>query len=228
MDNIKVEQSINNQYPHNYIFTYTEICKVCINIKYLFELNLLVLSNRTNWFIYYNNSNINKKDIDNLFHINKKGIFTCNLFNESMNEDKIYIKDYDCADYDGIDAREYKKKFISCYINNNELENIMNKLNMYFNNNKFTIILENEIKEKSTNKNENNNLDKYILSYDIDNLPRDTISYKYLSLQKNLNLLNPKIKTELTENYTFLVLIENELETKTDLIELFTNAIRDI
>ena len=93
MDNIKVEQDINNQYPYNYIFTYSEICKVCINIKYLFELNLLVLLNRTNWFIYYNNSNINKKDIDNLFHINKKGIFTCNLFNESMNDHKIVLLD---------------------------------------------------------------------------------------------------------------------------------------
>jgi hypothetical protein len=226
MDNIHQELSISNQYPHNYIFTYSEICKVCINIQYLFELNLLLLSNRITWFIYYNNSNINKKDSNNLGNINKKGIFTCNLFNESVNEHKIYIKNYDSSNYDGIDAREYKKKFISCYINNNELQNILNKLNMYFNNNKFTIILENEIKEKSTNV--NNDLDKYILSYDIDNLPRDTISYKYLSLQTKLNMLNTTIKNELIENYTFVVLIENELETKTDIIELFTNAICDM
>ena len=71
-------------------------------------------------------------------------------------------------------------------------------------------------------------MDKYILSYDLNNVPRETLVHNYLSLQTNLDMLNPNIKVELTEKYTFLVLIENELETKTDIIELFANAIFDM
>ena len=47
----------------------------------------------------------------------------------------------------------------------------------------------------------------------------------YDLINLNLSMLNPTIKTELDENYTFVVLIENQLETTTDIVELFTNAI---
>ena len=217
---------IHTQYKGKYLFSYLDTTKYCTNLRHLIISNLLYLLDKSGWFIYYNNSNLSEQNIEDLFTINKLGMLTCCLFNEPMNKYKIYGRE--CANLDDdIDIREQKKKFISFYIANNELENILNKLKMYFNNNRFSIILENEIKENKT-KDNNIILDKYILSYDIDNLHRDTLSYKYVTLQNNLDMLNPNIKKELIDNYTFVIIIENELETNTDIITLFRNAIFDL
>jgi hypothetical protein len=218
---------IHTKYKAQYLFSYVDIIKYSIDVTNLILCNLLYLLDKSGWFIYYNNSNLTEQNMEDLFTINKSGILTCCLFNEPVNKYKMYGRE--CANLDDdIDTREQKKKFMSCYINNNELENILTKLNMYFNNNKFIIILENEIKQKNNVETQSTDLDKYTLSYDLNNGPRDNIVCNYLSLQKKLDMFNPIIKTELIENYTFVVLIENELETKTDIIELFTNAIFDM
>jgi len=47
----------------------------------------------------------------------------------------------------------------------------------------------------------------------------------YNLINYNLNSRNPNIKKELDANYTFVVLIENELETKTNIIELLMNSL---
>ena len=222
---------------------YNDIYKYCIDIKTLLEINILTILNKTMWHLYNYNLFLTEKDIFNLYKINYAGIFTCDLFNEPGNEldlnDNYYNhaifehnndndndNDDDEDDYD-VDysyGKKYKK-FMSFYINNKDLEYILSKLNTHFDGNKFTIILEDEIKTIDISKLLKYKLDKYILNYNRNFKPMYVLPNMYDFINLNLSMLNPTIKKELDENYTFVVLIENQLETTTDIVELFTNAI---
>ena len=244
MDNIdnhiyQMIEHLNKTYI-DFNIIYNDIYKYCIDIKTLLEINILTILNKTMWHLYNYDLFLTEKDIFNLYKINYAGIFTCDLFNEPSNglhlNDNYYNHailnhnndnyDDESDDYDDGDDYEYGKKykkFMSFYINNKDLEYILNKLNIHFDGNNFSILLEDEIKNSSELL--NYKIDKYILNYNKKFKPSYLLPNMYDLINLNLSMLNPTIKMELDANYTFVVLIENQLETTTDIIELFTNAI---
>jgi len=213
----------------NYSISELDIYKYCIDIKTLFEINILIILNKTIWHLYNYNLSLSEKDSYNLYKLNYEGIFTCDLFNKPSILDLNLLDQYIKYGYDEIDdgdiSYNLNKKFISFYINNNSLEYILDKLNNNFDNDKFSIIVEDEIKNINKEKLINNKIDKYILNYNLNNSIRYILPNMYDLINFNLNSLNPNIKKELDANYTFVVLIENELETNTDIIELLMNSL---
>ena len=230
MDN-NIYQSIEDidKMYNNYSISVLDIYKYCIDIKTLFEINILTILNKTIWHLYNYNLSLSEKDSYNLYKLNYEGIFTCDLFNKSSILDLNLLDQYIKYGYDEIDdgdiSYNLNKKFISFYINNNSLEYILDKLNNNFDNDKFSIIVEDEIKYINKEELINNKIDKYILNYNLDKSIRYILPNMYDLINYNLNSLNPNIKKELNANYTFVVLIENELETKTDIIELLMNSL---
>ena len=250
MDNNDINQMLQHL-DATYIdfnIVYNEIYKYCIDIKTLVEINILTILNKTMWHLYNYNLFLTEKDIFNLYKINCAGIFTCDLFNEPSkvlylnnddnnddnhanfndnDDDNNNDDDYDDDDdYDIVYSYGKKnKKFMSFYINNKDLEYILNKLNTKFDVNNFSILLEDEIKNINSSEILKYKIDRYILNYNRKFKPMYLVSNMYDLINLNLSMLNPLIKTELDENYTFVVLIENQLETTTDIVELFTNAI---
>lgn len=230
MDN-NIYQSIEDidKMYNNYSISVLDIYKYCIDIKTLFEINILTILNKTIWHLYNYNLSLSEKDSYNLYKLNYEGIFTCDLFNKPSILDLNLLDQYIKYGYDEIDdgdiSYNLNKKFISFYINNNSLEYILDKLNNNFDNDKFSIIVEDEIKNINKEKLINNKIDKYILNYNLNNSIRYILPNMYDLINFNLNSLNPNIKKELNANYTFVVLIENELETKTDIIELLMNSL---
>ena len=85
--------------------------------------------------------------------------------------------------------------------------------------------MEDEIENINKEELINNKIDKYILNYNLDKSSRYILPNMYDLIKYNLNSLNPNIKKELDANYTFVVLIENELETNTDIIELLMQSL---
>jgi hypothetical protein len=230
MDN-NIYQSIEDidKMYNNYSISVLDIYKYCIDIKTLFEINILTILNKTIWHLYNYNLSLSEKDSYNLYKLNYEGIFTCDLFNKPSILDLNLLDQYIKYGYDEIDdgdiSYNLNKKFISFYINNNSLEYILDKLNNNFDNDKFSIIVEDEIKNINKEKLINNKIDKYILNYNLNNSIRYILPNMYDLINFNLNSLNPNIKKELDANYTFVVLIENELETNTDIIELLMNSL---
>ena len=230
MDN-NIYQSIEDidKMYNNYSISVLDIYEYCIDIKTLFEINILIILNKTIWHLYNYNLSLSEKDSYNLYKLNYEGIFTCDLFNKPSILDLNLLDQYIKYGYDEIDdgdiSYNLNKKFISFYINNNSLEYILDKLNNNFDNDKFSIILEDEIKNINKEKLINNKIDKYILNYNLNNSIRYILPNMYDLINFNLNSLNPNIKKELDANYTFVVLIENELETNTDIIELLMNSL---
>jgi len=228
-DNIhQMIQHLDNIY-NNYSILQSDIYKYCIDIKTLLEINILTILNKTIWHLYNYNLSLSEKDSYNLYKLNYEGIFTCDLFNKPSILDLNLLDQYIKYGYDEIDdgdiSYNLNKKFISFYINNNSLAYILNKLNNNFDSNKFSIIVEDEIKNINKEELINNKIDKYILNYNLNKSIRYILPNMYDLINFNLNLLNPNIKTELNSNYTFVVLIENELETNTDIIELFIQSL---
>ena len=213
----------------NYSISELDIYKYCIDIKTLVEINMLSILNKTVCHLYNYNVYLSETDTYNLYKLNYEGIFTCDLFNKPSILDLNLLDQYIKYGYDEIDdgdiSYNLNKKFISFYINNNSLEYILDKLNNNFDNDKFSIILEDEIKNINKEKLINNKIDKYILNYNLNNSIRYILPNMYDLINFNLNSLNPNIKKELDANYTFVVLIENELETNTDIIELLMNSL---
>ena len=230
MDN-NIYQSIEDidKMYNNYSISVLDIYEYCIDIKTLFEINILIILNKTIWHLYNYNLYLNKKETYNLYKLNYEGIFTCDLFNKPSILDLNLLDKYIEYGYDEIDdgniSYNLNKKFISFYINNNSLEYILDKLNNNFDNDKFSIILEDEIENINKEELINNKIDKYILNYNLDKSSRYILPNMYDLIKYNLNSLNPNIKKELDANYTFVVLIENELETKTNIIELLMNSL---
>jgi len=230
MDN-NIYQSIEDidKMYNNYSISVLDIYEYCIDIKTLFEINILIILNKTIWHLYNYNLYLNKKETYNLYKLNYEGIFTCDLFNKPSILDLNLLDKYIEYGYDEIDdgniSYNLNKKFISFYINNNSLEYILDKLNNNFDNDKFSIILEDEIENINKEELINNKIDKYILNYNLDKSSRYILPNMYDLIKYNLNSLNPNIKKELDANYTFVVLIENELETNTDIIELLMQSL---
>lgn len=221
-------EDIDKMY-NNYSISVLDIYEYCIDIKTLFEINILTILNKTIWHLYNYNLYLNKKETYNLYKLNYEGIFTCDLFNKPSILDLNLLDKYIEYGYDEIDDENISyylyKKFISFYINNNSLEYILDKLNNNFDNDKFSIILEDEIENINKEELINNKIDKYILNYNLDKSSRYILPNMYDLIKYNLNSLNPNIKKELDANYTFVVLIENELETNTDIIELLMQSL---
>lgn len=221
-------EDIDKMY-NNYSISVLDIYEYCIDIKTLFEINILTILNKTIWHLYNYNLYLNKKETYNLYKLNYEGIFTCDLFNKPSILDLNLLDKYIEYGYDEIDdgdiSYNLNKKFISFYINNNSLEYILDKLNNNFDNDKFSIILEDEIENINKEELINNKIDKYILNYNLDKSSRYILPNMYDLIKYNLNSLNPNIKKELDANYTFVVLIENELETNTDIIELLMQSL---
>lgn len=221
-------EDIDKMY-NNYSISVLDIYEYCIDIKTLFEINILTILNKTIWHLYNYNLYLNKKETYNLYKLNYEGIFTCDLFNKPSILDLNLLDKYIEYGYDEIDdgdiSYNLNKKFISFYINNNSLEYILDKLNNNFDNDKFSIILEDEIENINKEELINNKIDKYILNYNLDKSSRYILPNMYDLINYNLNSLNPNIKKELDANYTFVVLIENELETNTDIIELLMQSL---
>ena len=230
MDN-NIYQSIEDidKMYNNYSISVLDIYEYCIDIKTLFEINILIILNKTIWHLYNYNLYLNKKETYNLYKLNYEGIFTCDLFNKPSILDLNLLDKYIEYGYDEIDdgdiSYNLNKKFISFYINNNSLAYILNKLNNNFDSNKFSIIVEDEIENINKEELINNKIDKYILNYNLDKSSRYILPNMYDLINYNLNSLNPNIKKELDANYTFVVLIENELETKTNIIELLIQTL---
>jgi len=230
MDN-NIYQSIEDidKMYNNYSISVLDIYEYCIDIKTLFEINILIILNKTIWHLYNYNLYLNKKETYNLYKLNYEGIFTCDLFNKPSILDLNLLDKYIEYGYDEIDdgdiSYNLNKKFISFYINNNSLAYILNKLNNNFDSNKFSIIVEDEIENINKEELINNKIDKYILNYNLDKSSRYILPNMYDLINYNLNSLNPNIKKELDANYTFVVLIENELETKTNIIELLIQSL---
>ena len=230
MDN-NIYQSIEeiDKMYDNYSISELDIYKYCIDIKTLFEINMLTILNKTVCHLYNYNVYLSETDTYNLYKLNYEGIFTCDLFNKTSELDLNLLEQYSEYDYDELDegniSYNLHKKFISFYINNNSLEYILDKLNNNFDNDKFSIILEDEIKNINKEELINNKIDKYILNYNLDKSSRYILPNMYNLITYNLNSRNPNIKKELNANYTFVVLIENELETNTNIIELLMQSL---
>ena len=131
---------------------YTSIYDNCYSIYKFIFYNLYKLKNNYLTFAYINDFNLTEHQIELLFKINQTAKFiTLNMFVERSNIYNIYNKkDLPYYDYSPKISR-YHKKYISAFIHNDEIENLLHKVKTYnnnrFNKYKLKVFLEDYIKK---------------------------------------------------------------------------------
>lgn len=237
------------------IVSYFNKYSFCNTIYNFIIANLYNLIKPIPIFLYINNFNLSKKQINLLFLLNKSmKLITLNMFVEKQNKTHIYNK-LDLPYYDdSIPIKIYHKKYMSAFIKNNEIHNLqsqikkynVNKLNKY----KLKLLFKNDIKKSKlerTNLYDSYDNNKYYSStidnyeYDIEilnnhNINTDTFKdvlsvYVYSQdihytiknideVSENIKNFQAKVESDITTNYTEILLYEDAFETSTDLVEL--------
>ena len=233
-----------NEIYSNKDMSYTTMYNNCCNIYNLILYNLYKLKNIYINFIYIIDFNLTEHQIDLLFKLNQSTkLITLNMFVERSNKNNIY---YNNSKKFSI----YNKKYISAFIHNDEIENLLNKVKTYnsnrFNKYKLKVYLEDYIKNAKvkTNKLENSEIEDIISEYKYSNklnlkyLDKNMHKYKdILSIYAYSNFTNctlnyikttfdnfkhlkPSLISEINANYTEFLIFENAFETKTNLVDI--------
>jgi hypothetical protein len=247
-----ITQSYIKEKPE--IVSYFNRYSFCNNIHNFIIANLYNLIKPIAIFLYINDFNLSKIQIDLLFLLNKSmKLITLNMFVEKQNKTHIYNK-LDLSYYDdSIPIKIYHKKYVSAFIKNNEIHNLQSKIKKYnlnkINKYKLKLLFKNDIKQSKLEKTNlydsyNNNaynsstIDNY--EYDIEilnnhNINTDTFkdvlsvyvysqdihyTIKNIDVSENFIIFQDKLKKDITNNYTEILLYEDAFETQTDLVKL--------
>jgi len=219
---------INNKYKYDKYIYPKEVRNDCINIDTFIITNLLNILNKLLWFVYINPSNFTKNDINMLFHINKsRKILTLSLDNEQDHIKYEYIP--------------YAKKYVSCLILKSEIDKFVNYIEYYndgFNDDGtskpyISILFDDQIKlldkkiletndehNDENQKYSSNKYSSYVLSYDNEYNPVLTLHYFNYLFSEGFNSLDANTQNELKEHYVGVLIYENEINTKTDIIKI--------
>ena len=213
---------IQNKYKYNNAIYCKEVINSCINIETFIITNLLNILNKLLWFVYINPSNFTQDDINMLFHINKsRRILTLSLSNEQDHIKYEYIP--------------YAKKYVSCLILKSEIDKFVNYIECYNDdgNSKpyISILFDEQIKSLDDKINENHENDEnhkyssdnhssFVLSYNNEYKPVLTLHYFNYLFSEGFNSFDVNIQNELKENYVGVLIYENEINTKTDILKI--------
>ena len=211
-------------------------------------------------FAYINDFNLTKHQLDLLFKINQTTkLITLNMFVERSNKDNIYFKkDLQYNNYDDSPVFSmYNKKYISAFIHNDEIQNVLNRIKKYnsnrFNKYKLKVLLEDNIKntKNETTDLENSKLENiiyqtnYINKIDLKNLDKNMHNYKdilsiyaysnhnYYTMNNiktifdDFKNLHPSLISEIKDNYSEFLIYEDAFETKTNLVDILYDFIME-